>query len=82
MNMAWVAVIIVLMASLLAYVIRLRLEVRGLKEGRLFFGEKCLSCVKHNQASCPRCTRYLTECDYYVSPEQEAIWAASDPYEK
>jgi hypothetical protein len=82
MNIAWVIAIIILVGLVLAYIIKLRREVRKLKEGRQFFGDKCYSCVKHNQANCPRCTLYLTECPDYVSPVQQAIWAHSDPYEK
>jgi hypothetical protein len=84
MNTAWVIVIILFVAWVLTYlrIITLEREIKKLNEGRKFYGDKCRSCVKRNQASCPRCTLYLTECSYYVSPEQHAIWGKSDPFER
>lgn len=84
MDIVWIISIILFIVGAIAFlrVIQLEREVRGLKEGRQFFGDKCYSCVKHNGANCPRCTLYLTECEYYYSPTQQAEDAASDPYEK
>lgn len=86
-SVVWFLTTIILLAALLSligFAVKLRQEVKMWTEGRKMYkgNNLCSTCVKHYQISCPRCTLYLMECSYYVSPEQEATWDRSDPYEK
>jgi len=79
-----IIILAVISLSLIGFTIRLNRELKMWREGRIMYkgNNLCSTCVKHYQKSCPRCTLYLMECPYYVSPKQATIWAASDPYEK
>jgi uncharacterized paraquat-inducible protein A len=80
-------IIFILLAILIYLIINtvnLRKDLKMWQEGqKLYRGNNlCSTCVKHHQINCPRCTLYLMECPQYISPEKQAVYEASDPYEK
>lgn len=87
MDVVWPITIVILAAIiifLIQTIVKLRKEVEMWRQGRKMYkgNNLCSTCVKQYSTNCPRCTLYLMECSYYVSPQQQAAWDRSDPYEK